>query len=143
MSLEKNIATLLESVGLSLYDTAILKEHDETVYRISVTSPTGVTLDQCVEATHLLSPMLDVEPPVSGQYRLEVGSPGIERTLKTMAHFNASVGESVSITTTTKEKIRGRLVSAEDDLIKVQDDAGETHAIAFGSISKARTYFEW
>lgn len=143
MSLESDIKKMVESIGLSLYDTATLNENDQTIFRVSVTAPGGVSLDKCVEATHLISPLLDVTSPVSGEYRLEVSSPGIERKLKTMEHFAQSVGEKVVFSTVNKEKFEGELISAEKDEITVKTKEGEVHTVPFRTISKAKTYFEW
>lgn len=143
MSLESDIKNLVESIGLQFYDAVIVSENDETIYRISVTSSEGVSLDKCVEATHLISPLLDVTPPVSGAYRLEVSSPGIERKLKTLAHFENSVGEKVAVTTTGKDKYRGELLRVEGDTIVIDDELLGESAVAFGDVSKAKTYFEW
>lgn len=143
MSLERDIQKMVESIGLSLYDTAILNENDQTIFRVSVTAPGGVTLDKCVEATHLISPLLDVTPPMGGEYRLEVSSPGIERKLKTLEHFAQSVGEKVVFSTVNKEKFEGELVSVENEEITVKTKEGTTHSVPFRSISKAKTYFEW
>ncbi len=143
MSLESDIKKMVESIGLSLYDTAIMNENENTIFRVSVTAPGGVSLDQCVEATHLISPLLDVTPPVGGEYRLEVSSPGIERRLKTLEHFVQSVGEKVVFSTVNKEKFEGELVSVENDEVTVKTKEGEMHSVPFRSISKAKTYFEW
>lgn len=143
MSLESDIQKMVESIGLKFYDAGIVTENDETIYRISVTSPDGVSLDQCVEATHLISPLLDVTSPVSGAYRLEVSSPGIERKLKTLSHFENSVGENVMITTGEKTKVQGKLLRVEGEAIIVDDkELGET-SVAFHDVNKAKTYFEW
>mgnify|MGYP001769944639 FL=1 len=143
MSLESDIKKMVESIGLSLYDTAVLNENENTIYRVSVTAPGGVTLDQCVEATHLISPLLDVTSPIGGEYRLEVSSPGIERKLKTLEHFAQSVGEKASFSTIAKEKFEGEVLGVENDevILKTKED-GEKR-IPFRSISKAKTYFEW
>lgn len=143
MSLESDIKKMVESIGLSLYDTAIMNENENTIFRVSVTAPGGVSLDQCVEATHLISPLLDVTPPVGGEYRLEVSSPGIERRLKTLEHFVQSVGEKVVFSTVNKEKFEGELVSVANDEVTVKTKEGEIHSVPFRSISKAKTYFEW
>lgn len=143
MSLESDIKKMVESIGLSLYDTAILNENDQTIFRVSVTKAGGVSLDQCVEATHLISPLLDVTSPVSGEYRLEVSSPGIERKLKTIDHFAQSIGEKVVFSTINKEKFDGELVSVVNDEITVKTKDGGVHTVPFRSISKAKTYFEW
>jgi len=143
MSLESDIKKMVESVGLSLYDTAIFNENENTIFRVSVTAPGGVTLDKCVEVTHLISPLLDVTSPVGGEYRLEVSSPGIERKLKTLEHFVQSVGEKVALSTISKEKFEGEMVGVENDEIILKTKENGEQKIPFRSISKAKTYFEW
>ena len=149
MSLESDIASLVKSVGLELYDTSIVNENDETIYRVSVISPNiidgkkeGVSMDACVELTHLISPLLDVTPPVGGEYRLEVGSPGIERKLSKPEHYKLSIGELVSLVLVNKEKYKGKLLRIEGSTI-VLDVQGEELEIDIAQISKAKTYFEW
>lgn len=143
MSLERDIKKMVESIGLSLYDIQMLNENDQVIYRVSITAKGGVNLDQCAQVTHLLNPMLDVTPPMSGIYRLEVSSPGIERRLKTLEHFEQSIGEKVLFSTIDKEKYEGELVSATNDAIVVKSKDGTTSSVPFRSISKARTFFEW
>ncbi len=149
MSLESDINSLVKSVDLELYDTTVVSENDETIYRVSVISKeivsgkrAGVSLDSCVELTHLISPLLDVTPPVSGDYRLEVGTPGIERKLSTLKHYLLSIGEKVSLLLVNKEKCKGTLIKVQDSKIFVNVD-GEEVVIDFYDINKAKTYFEW
>jgi len=142
MSLESDIKNLVESIGLHLYDTSVVTEHGETIYRVNVIGEEGTTLDQCVEATKLISPLLDVTPPVAGEYRLEVSSPGIERKLKTIDHFRFSIGEKVKLTLQDKSKLRGELKSVTDGTVSVETEEG-MREIAFDDIVKASTYFEW
>lgn len=149
MSLERDIASMTESVGLKLYDTAVLHENEDVIYRVSVVSSNvvdgkkeGVTLDQCVALTNLISPLLDVTPPVSGNYRLEVSSAGIERKIATLEQFALSVGENIALTLLSKEKLKGVLQKVEGSKIFLESD-NELKEIEFGTISKAKTYFEW
>lgn len=142
MRLESDIKALVESIGLNLYDTAVVTENGETIYRVTVVGKDGTTMEQCVEATKLLSPLLDVTPPVGGEYRLEVSSPGIERKLKTPEHFRYSIGEKVKLTLTDKTKLRGELTGVEEGKITLMTEEGERE-IAFDDIAKASTYFEW
>ncbi|MCF6309114.1 MAG: ribosome maturation factor [Sulfurimonas sp.] len=153
MSLESDINSLVKSVDLELFDTSIVSEGDDTIYRVGVLSTEvedgkrkPVSLDTCVELTHLISPLLDVTPPVSGDYRLEIGSPGIERKLTSLKQFAMSVGEKVSLNLKAvekqRDKIRGTLSKVEDSKIFLEVD-GEEISIDYGEISKARTYFEW
>ena len=149
MSLESDINSLVKSLDLELYDTTIVNENDETIYRVSVLSTEmdgskrkGISLDSCVELTHLISPLLDVTPPTSGEYRLEVGSPGIERKLTTIKHFKKSIGEKVLINLSEKEKLRGVLVKVEGNKLFIETEE-EIKEIDFNEITKAKTYFEW
>lgn len=142
MSLETDINNLVESIGLHLYDTSIVTENGETIFRVNVMGEGGTTLDQCVEATKLISPLLDVTPPVQGEYRLEVSSPGIERKLRTIEHFRFSVGEKVKMTLQDKTKLQGLLKSAENDTLVVETEEGPRE-VAFDDVVKASTYFEW
>lgn len=150
MSLETDIRSMVESVGMNLYDTLVTSENGETIFRVNITSQNivdgkreGVSLDQCVEVTKLISPLLDVEEPVSGNYRLEVSSPGIERKLKSLNHFEQSIGDNVKLTTMDKEKHKGVLVSVEGNEITLKNEDGEEVKVDFNSILKAATYFEW
>ncbi len=149
MSLQSDIESIVKSVDLELYDAVIVSENDETIYRISIMSKEvedgkrkGVSLDTCVELTHMISPLLDVTPPVSGDYRLEVGTAGIERKLMNIGHFKKSVGEKVSILHSGKEKTRGILLKVEGTKVFVES-AEETAEVEYNDIIKAKTYFEW
>ncbi len=147
MSLQSDIESIVKSVDLELYDTVVVNENDETIFRVSVISPEfeedkrkSVSLEKYVELTHLLSPLLDVTSPVSGEYRLEVGSPGIERKLTTLDHFKKSVGENINLL--SDEKIKAKLLKVEGNKLFLEKD-GETIEIDFNDVKKARTYFEW
>ncbi len=149
MSLESDIESFVKSVGLELYDTSVVSEFGETIFRVSVISSEiedgkrkGVTLDECVNLTHLISPLLDVTPPVGGEYRLEVGSPGLERKLTTLDHFVKSVGDNIAFTTSDKDKIKAKLISVEGSTLTFEDEH-EKFEIDFNDIKKAQTYFEW
>jgi len=149
MSLQDDINAVVESVDLELYDTVIVNEFDETIFRVSVISKEfedgkrkSVPLESYVELTHLLSPLLDVTPPVSGEYRLEVGSPGIERKLTTLDHFKKSIGEDISLVTNDKEKIKAKLIAVEGNRFDFENEEG-SFSLEYPSIKKAKTYFEW
>ena len=149
MSLESDINSFVKSVGLELFDISTVNEFDETIYRISVVSNEfedlkrkPISLDACAELSRLISPLLDVTPPVSGDYRMEVGSPGIERKLTKLKHYNLSIGEKVSLLLNGKIKVRGVLTKVENSKIFIDVDGEET-SVDFGEVIKAKTYFEW
>ena len=97
ISLEQSIKLAVESLGANLYDIVSTKAHDRNIFRVLVTAEGGISLDKCAEISRMISPILDVDEPMNGEYILEVSSPGIERKLRTKEHFKASVGEKVKV----------------------------------------------
>ena len=149
MSLESDIESFVRSLDLELYDISTVNEFDETIYRISVVSNIiedgkrkPVSLDSCAELSRLISPLLDVTPPISGDYRLEVSSAGIERKLKNLKHYELSIGENIQLGFRERDKVNGKLLGLDGSKIIVDID-GKEESIDFGEISKAKTYFEW
>lgn len=146
MSLEEDIKNMAASLGLDVYDTVISSRDGDAIFEVMVTSKEegSVSLDTCAELSHLLSPLLDVTPPMKGEYRLEVGTPGIERRLKTIEHFQNSIGELVKATLIIGDFYKGKLVKVEGENITIDDETTEKEqTFALGELQKARTYFEW
>lgn len=142
MNLEESIKLAVESLGAQLYDITNTKEHDKNIYRVYVTSPDGINLDKCAEISRMISPILDVNEPMSGEYILEVSSPGIERKLRKTEHYKASIGEKVKVKDIATEVYKGELLSADDEKIIIKTEFGEEE-VTYNSILSASTYFEW
>jgi ribosome maturation factor RimP len=134
------VKQIVEDNGFKLYDIEISEENEHKYYRIYIQKDDGssVNLDECAEVNRIISPIFDVEEPISDAYFLEVSSPGIERPLKTKEHFKNSIGEKVKITMNDGSKIIGKLQEVTEDKINVKNKI-----IPFSNIKKARTYFEW
>lgn len=142
MDLNESIKIAVEGCGAKVYDIAQLKENDKYIFRVSITSPDGVNLEKCAEISRILSPLLDVNEPMHGKYNLEVSSPGIERKLKTLEHFEASIGEKAKIKDYNKDTIKGTILRVEGENVYLSTEHGE-ESISFDEISSASTYFEW
>lgn len=142
MTLEESIQIAVEGCGVSLYDVVSLKENDNNIYRVYITSSNGISLDKCAEVSRQISPLLDIEEPLNGKYNLEVSSPGIERKLKRTEQFIASVNENVRVKDFEKNIIEGKLISANNKEIVIQT-INEEKIISYDEISSASTYYEW
>lgn len=142
MSVQEEVKKVVESHGAELYDTEVASEDGHTVYRVYILKDGGVDLDLCADISRDLSPMLDVYPPVSGQYYLEVSSPGIERTLKKPEHFERSVGEKVYLKLSSGDRVKGTLKGFENGEVILETEHGEER-FPLSEIRKARTYYEW
>lgn len=139
------VAPVVGALGLSVYDVELSGSGKARTVRVLIDREGGVDLDAISEASKAVSAALDAADPVAGSYMLEVSSPGIERPLRTPAHFAAATGETITATFHTESgprRVRGVLVSAGDDSFVVDVD-GTTETISYDSVTKARTVFEW
>jgi len=144
MELEESIKLAVEGCGVNLYDITQTKEDKENILRIFITSSEGINLDKCAHVSRMLSPLLDIESPINGKYRLEVSSPGIERRLKTLHHFQCSVGSKVKIKKYSTEVNKGEILSVDEDgLIIIKDIDNNTTEIKYDDVLSASTYFDW
>ena len=62
-----------------------------------IDSERGITVDDCQQVSHQISGVLDVADPIPGRYTLEVSSPGLDRPLFDLEHFQRFVGHQVRI----------------------------------------------
>ena len=80
---------IAEKLGLDLWDVNYVKEGTEWYLRIFIDKASGVDINDCVDMTHEINPILDEVDPIKGEYTLEVSSPGINRKLTRQEHFEA------------------------------------------------------
>ena len=84
---------------------------------------TSIDIDAIAEATRIVSRELDVHDPIPSRYTLEVSSPGLERPLRTPAHFLRAVGQQVAVRTNPgvegDRRVTGLLTTADDTGIVV------------------------
>ncbi|HET6963257.1 MAG TPA: ribosome maturation factor RimP [Acidimicrobiales bacterium] len=143
------VEPVLVSSGLELWDVEVSRD----TVRLLVDRPGGVDLDALATlAGKVVSPLLDEHPELTpeGRFSLEVSSPGVERTLRTLDHYARYVGTEISVKTSVpvegSRRHQGILVSVDDDGIVVQPHdgpAGGTVAIRHADIDRARTVLVW
>jgi len=144
MDLEESIKIAVEGCDVKLYDITTAREHSDNIFRIYISSPDGINLDKCAEVSRMVSPLLDINEPMNGKYKLEVSSPGIERKLKTLTHFMGSIGENIKIKEYSTEIIKGKLLEVlKDGTITIRDNDGDTQSTKFDDILSASTTFKW
>ncbi len=138
------VEPILADLGLDLYDL----EMKGRTLRVLVHRVGGVDLAVIEDVSRRLSDELDAVDPIPGRYTLEVSSPGLERPLRTPAHFAGAVGEAVILhaidPTDPDRRLRheGELTAADERGVEVAT-AGGPVALAYDEIERARTRFEW
>jgi ribosome maturation factor RimP len=86
----------------------------------------GVDHALCERVTNVLRDYLR-------DYSVDVSSPGIDRPLRTQAHFRNAVGRRVALRTEGRSRVRGEVVAAGERAVTVQTDA-ESVDIPYDSI---------
>ena len=134
------IEPLLTETPYEIYDVEYVKEGTEWYLRIFIDKEGGIDLDDCETVTDLINDPLDELDPIAEAYFLEVSSPGVERHLKSMRHFENAVGEKIRVKTFVKiennKEWVGILKSVDDNGITL-DATGKTIAFSFDTIAKA------
>ena len=92
-TLTNALSPILQARGLDLVDV----ELNGAQLTVFVDREGGINLDELGDATRDVSAALDDIDPFPGRYTLSVSSPGLERRLRTPAHFARAVGEKVTV----------------------------------------------
>lgn len=148
MSQEEQLRDLVEPL-LAAQDLELVDlEVKAKLVRVAVDRDGGVDLDTISDVTQLISSLLDAHDPLPSSYALEVSSPGLERPLRTPAHFRRFQGSTVAVKTRPEvegdRRIEGVLVDVDDDGFSIQIAGGTAgRRLSYGDVEKARTVFEW
>ena len=86
------------SLGLTLWTIEIIGRANRSTLRLVIDhSERHVTIEDCEAVSRQVSRILDVNDALPEHYTLEVSSPGIERTLHRLEHFEPFVGHQASV----------------------------------------------
>ena len=83
-------------------------------------------IDDCVRLSRAISEVMDAADPVSGEYRLEVSSPGIDRPLTRLKDFLANEGLEAKI---ELDRLADRRKRFKGVIAGVEDVEGQPHVM--------------
>ena len=89
----------IEDLGYELLGIEYVPSGKHSILRLYIDSEDGIGVDYCEIVSRQVSAIMDVEDPITGQYNLEVSSPGIERPLFVVAHYMRFLGHDVRLRT--------------------------------------------
>jgi len=131
----------IEQLGYELSDIEVRLGGKDGVVRVFIDRPQGIGLEDCEAVSRQVSAVLDVEDPLPGQYVLEVSSPGLDRKLTKVEHFQRFTGEDVRVKLRVpiagRRNFRGALRAADKETIEIEVD-GERHSLPLAAIESAR-----
>ncbi len=116
----------LEEQGFELVELELVRQGRQRVLRVYMDKDGGVTLDDCVVVSRVLSPALDKTALLEESYSLEVSSPGFDRPVRKQADFERFAGSMIRIRTVAplegRRKFTGRLEGFEDGCVLLECD---------------------
>lgn len=137
--LQEVIAQAITLLGYEFVGSEVIQGKGRLL-RIYVDSPKGIAIADCERVSRQVSAVLDVEDPFHGHYELEVSSPGLDRPLYTLEHYQRFIGQQVKVRIHTpqngRRNFQGTLQAVNADAITVVGD-GETWQLPVADIDKA------
>ena len=130
----------VEETGKSLLGIEFISAGNNSVLRLFIDHEDGITVDDCAEVSRQVGAILDVEDPISSEYNLEVSSPGLDRPLFDLEHYQSVIGETINVKLAMplngRRKFKGQLVAIENDTLIVEVD-GLDYELVVSNIDKA------
>jgi ribosome maturation factor RimP len=165
------VEPVCEAAGYELVDLRFVLEQGGWTLRVAVDLPLDehtdphevpsdrVDLEDCENLSRELSAVLDVEDPIPQAFNLEVSSPGIDRPLRTVRHYNYFAGSEAKIQLATplavaspaqpgapapveRRNFKGILRGVEDDKVVIECD-GTTFRLPIDEIDHAKLVPDW
>jgi ribosome maturation factor RimP len=151
---------LVERLGYELVDIEYAATRSEATLRVYIDWPEGqmpaerarmpddgsrafdgIGVEDCERVSRELSALLDVEDPISAHYQLEVSSPGMDRILRTAAHYRRHVGQRAHVELLAprmgRRRYTGELMQSDEEGFAMQVD-GEMVTFRFSEVGKTR-----
>ncbi|MEK5750697.1 MULTISPECIES: ribosome maturation factor RimP [Acinetobacter] len=165
-ALQDLIAPAVEACDVNLWGIEFLPQGKRSLLRIYIDKPVdenaapvvnedgeeeqgrGIGVQDCVRVTQQVGAILDVHDPISGEYSLEVSSPGWDRPffqLEQMAHY---IGQTVALrlisAVDNRRKFQAKLVAVdlENEMIQVEVEKQQILDIDSHNIDKANLVYQ-
>ncbi|MEU9522156.1 ribosome maturation factor RimP [Streptomyces sp. NPDC048224] len=147
--LRELLEPLVASQGLDLEELAVDSVGRRRVLRVVVDSDTGADLDRIADVSRALSAKLDESDAMGdGEYTLEVGTPGAERSLTEHRHYVRATDRLVRFQLHEGGELVARILAVDEDGLDlevpgVKGRKATTRRLPFGDIDKARVQVEF
>ena len=144
---------LASEAGVDLEEVTLTKVGGRRVLDVVLDADGGVDLDTVAELSRAFGAALDGPGGAAvlgdGEYRLEVGSPGVDRLLTLPRHWRRARTRLVKVTPTAGAELTGRVQESDEDgvLLEIPPVKGRGKAterrLAYAEIAKARVQVEF
>lgn len=139
---------IVADLGLDLVDVEFSRQGESQLLRIFLDRDGGISVDDLQEASRALERSLEIEDILSGRYRLEVSSPGIDRPLKGRNDYLKRTGTRIHLKMFSplddgRRRLTGTIADAREESLLLDTDEGVRLTIPYREISRARPEIDW
>lgn len=148
---EELITPVIEAMGYQLWGCELHMQGRYSLLRVYIDvinddPKVGVSLDDCSRVSRQVSAVLDVEDLITGSYSLELSSPGLERPLFKLEHYQRFLGKMAHICLWSKEhgqkNFTGVIKAATSETVTIISSVDdEIFTIAMKNIKKANLIY--
>ena len=144
---DRSLLELLDPVAEACgYEIVRLRLMGGTTRRLQIMAerPDGdMNVEDCTRLSRAISEVMDAADPISGEYTLEVSSPGIDRPLTRLKDFEAYEGLEARIEldrlAENRKRFKGVLAGVEGDNVGIDlEGEEETAMVPFAWIVEAK-----
>lgn len=141
------VEPVVEAAGFALVRVHVSGGARPTLQVMAEDPATGqLTLDQCAELSHALSPVLEAADPFLGPWRLEVSSPGIDRPLTRPEDFarfaphraRVELASGIEVAGRLRRRFEGRLGGVEGASVRLEVEGLGVVLLPLDDVRQAR-----
>jgi ribosome maturation factor RimP len=129
-----------EEEGLRIFDIKLAHRNATWDIKVTLDRLDGyVTVDDCARLSRRFAARLELERLLTGEYKLEVSSPGLDRPLRNRADYERFKGEKARLIiagASGNEALTGRIVATDEDSVTLLVGENE-RIISYHAIKKA------
>lgn len=139
---------IVEDLGLDMVDVEYSRQGESQLLRIYLERESGISIDELQDASRALERSLEIEEILSGRYRLEVSSPGIDRPLKGPKDYRKRTGSRIHLRMFApledgRRRLTGTVVEALEESLLLETDEGLRLELPYRDISSAKPEIDW
>ena len=135
------VTPTIEGLGFELVRLRLMSGQRAVLQIMAERPEGGIEVEDCARISRAVSAVLDVEDPISGEYMLEVSSPGIDRPLTRLKDFERYAGYEARLETSElidgRRRFKGMLAGVQDGEVLVEIPEG-TIGLAFDMLADAK-----
>jgi ribosome maturation factor RimP len=141
------VVEAVEGQGYELVELELKGSGNNSVIRVYIDKPGGVSHSDCGLVSEQVGTVLDVEDVIPYKYTLEISSPGLDRKLVRESDYTRFEGKLAKIQTRIplqhQKVFKGRLRGLHDGSVVLELQSGSVMEIPLDVIQEARLDFEW